>query len=318
MDEDFARLVRTLQDAAGPPAPEQLSDLSDLDAARLREFEAAWPQVPTERRLLILQALRRLADEHIELTFEAINRLSLGDTDARVRQAAVDNLWECEDSGLVRPLLGLLAEDSSEQVRRAAAEALGQFVYLGELEKLDAKLLRDLEEGLLRSASRDGSEAVRLAALASLGYSSRVEVQQLIQQVYDTHQEGQLLAALRAMGRSANAAWAPLVVTELSHAGPRVRQEAARAAGELELRQAAQELIYLLEDVDPQVRGEAIWSLGQVGGRLALEALEALSEASENPDEAQLIEDALDNLAFLEGTPDLLLFDYDNPEGTPD
>jgi HEAT repeat protein len=120
------------------------------------------------------------------------------------------------------------------------------------------------------------------------------------------------------MGRSANEDWAPRVMAELYHAGPRVRQEAAHAAGELALEQSARELVYLLDDVDPAVRQEAIWALGQVGGRVALEALESLSESSEDPAESQLIEDALDNLAFLEGTRDLLLFDLDNPEEAPD
>ena len=318
MDVDFSELVRSLQNSNKPPAPEQLSELSDLEAPQLHELTEAWPRLAPDRRLHILKELRRLADEHFELTFEAINRMALQDEDARARQVAVENLWESQDAGLVRPLLRLLADDPAAEVRQAAANALGQFVYLGELEKLTQDLVQELEEGLLRSLGRDGSQPARQAALASLGYSSRSEVAGLIQQAYDSGQEGQMSASLQAMGRSANEAWAPQVMAELYHAGPRVRQEAAHAAGELALQRAARELIYLLEAVDQQVRREAIWALGQVGGRLAVEALEALSESSDDPGEAQIIEDALDNLAFLEGTPDLLLFEFDNPEESPD
>jgi len=318
MDEQFSQRVRSLQNATRPPTPEQLSELSDLGGPQLDALTEAWPSLSSDRRLYILRELRKLADEHFELTFETVNRMALQDQDARARQVAVENLWESQDAGLVRPLLRVLADDPAEEVRQAAANALGQFVYLGELEKLNEGLVQELEEGLLGSMAQDASQPVRQAVLASLGYSSRPEVADLIQQAYDTGQEGHMAASLRAMGRSANEDWAPQVLAELTHAGPRVRQEAAHAAGELALQKAARELIYLLEDVDQQVRREAIWALGQVGGRLAVETLEALSESSDDPGEAQIIEDALDNLAFLEGTPDLLLFEFDNPEESPD
>jgi len=318
MDVDFSELVRSLQNSNKPPAPEQLSELSDLEASQLHELTEAWPRLAPDRRLHILKELRQLADEHFELTFEAIHRMALRDDDARARQVAIENLWESQDASLVQPLLHLLADDPAAEVRQAAAKALGQFVYLGELEKLTQGLVQELEEGLLRSMGRDDSQPVRQAVLASLGYSSKAEVAALIQQAYDSGQEGQLSASLQAMGRSANEAWAPQVMAELYHAGPRVRQEAAHAAGELALQKATRELIYLLGDVDQQVRREAIWALGQVGGRLAVETLEALSESSDDAGEAQIIEDALDNLAFLEGTPDLLLFEFDNPEESPD
>jgi HEAT repeat protein len=318
MDADFTRLVRSLQDASTPPTPEQLSELSDLDAAQLQTVTQAWPGVPPGRRLQILRGLRQLADEHIELSFELVNRMALADDDSQVRRLAVENLWESQDPGLVHPLLRLLGKDPDAEVRQAAANALGQFVYLGELEKLEPALAHELEEVLLRSQAQDQDASVRQATLMSLGYSSREEVAPLIRKAYDTREEPQILAALRAMGRSANEEWMEQVIPELHHAGPRVRQEAAHAAGELALQQSAQELIYLLDDVDPLVRREAIWALGQVGGRLAVEALEAVSESSDDPAEAQIIEDALDNLAFLEGTPDLLLFDFDNPEEPPD
>jgi HEAT repeat protein len=318
MDEHFYQLVRSLQDATRPPTPEQLSELSDLGAPQLHVLTEAWPSLSPDRRLHILKELRQLADEHFELTFEAINRMALRDEDARARQVAVENLWESQDDVLVRPLLRLLADDPAVEVRQAVANALGQFVYLGELEKLSQDLVQELEEGLLGSMARDDSQPVRQAVLASLGYSSRAEVAALIQQAYDSGQDGHMSASLRAMGRSANEDWAPQVMAELYHPGPRVRQEAAHAAGELALQKVARELIYLLEDVDQQVRREAIWALGQVGGRLAVAALEALSESTDDPGEAQIIEDALDNLAFLEGTPNLLLFESDNPEESPD
>ena len=51
-----------------------------------------------------------------------------------------------------------------------------------------------------------------------------------------------------------------------------------------------------------------------IGGALATEAIIEFSEGIENDDEAQLVEDALDNVAFVNGTREMLLFDFDDPE----
>src|SRR3989304_5146372 len=151
MDEQFSQLVGSLQNATRPPTPEQLSELSDLGGPQLHALTEAWPSLSSDRRLYILQELRKLADEHFELTFETVNRMALQDQDARARQVAVENLWESQDAGLVRPVV---------------------------------------EEGWLGSRAQAASQPVRQAVLASLGYSSRPEVADLIQQAYDTGQEG--------------------------------------------------------------------------------------------------------------------------------
>jgi HEAT repeat protein len=116
------------------------------------------------------------------------------------------------------------------------------------------------------------------------------------------------------MGRSASKPWGPNVFLELTSPIPSLRLEAARAAGELDLQEAIPSLIDLLEDVSDETRRAAIWSLGQLGGRAANEALLAALDRSEDEDEIELIEDALGNLAFVDGTRDLLLFDYDDTE----
>jgi len=59
------------------------------------------------------------------------------------------------------------------------------------------------------------------------------------------------------------------------------------------------------------VRRAAIWSLGQLGGDVARQVLGDLLESSEDTAETQIVQDALDNLAFVDGTRDLLMFDLD-------
>ena len=106
------------------------------------------------------------------------------------------------------------------------------------------------------------------------------------------------------------------MLLELHNPLPNLRYVAAKSAGELEIRDALIELIDLLEDVNRDVKHAAIWSISQIGGSTATEALASLFELSDDDEETQLIQDALDNLAFVNGTRDLLLFDFDETEDT--
>ena len=69
-------------------------------------------------------------------------------------------------------------------------------------------------------------------------------------------------------------------------------------------------MLELLEDDDSEVRLAAAWSLSQIGGREAADALEGLLERSDDEDEIDLIENALENLAFTEELGELNLLDF--------
>jgi len=312
LKQQLAQLLRALQDAASPLPVERLALLSDLPADGLQELKEAWPSLDPARRLAILAELRRLGDARIELTFESVNRLALGDPAPEVRRQAIGNLWESEDPALVAPLSQSLDSDPDAGVRAAAASALGQFIYLGELERVPESLRRRAEEVLLRAVGSDEVPAVRLAGLESLGYSSRPEVPALIEAGYRSAEELSVRSALIAMSRSANIVWAPAVQAELASPSPALRLEAARAAGEIEMREAVPTLVELLEDVSDDVRRAAIWSLGQLGGQQAERALEGLLRRKPPQAEVALIEEALENLAFVDGTRDFLMLDFDD------
>jgi HEAT repeat protein len=163
-------------------------------------------------------------------------------------------------------------------------------------------------------AVQDEDEIVRLRSLESLGYSSRPEVPSLIGDAYRSSDESRRRSSLLAMARSADDAWKTEVLAELRSPSPVLRLEATKAAGELELQESIQELIDLVEDGDQGIHRAAICSLGQVGGKRPGEFLSRLLEATEDGDEAGLIEDALDQLAFVEGTRDLTLLDVDEDD----
>lgn len=317
MEESFVELLKLLSDSK-PIDPPRLAELSDLGGPELDRFGQVWNALPLDRRRAVLGDLARLADSQIELTFEAINRVALDDPESQVRLLAIKNLWESEDPAIARRFLDCLSDDPSSEVRAAAGKALGVFVLIGETRELSYELLRSIEDALLSAFRADDSERVRDGSLESLGYSSRREVPDLIEAAYQSGGDRTRRSALRAMSHSANRVWREPVLAQLHHPDPSVRLQAVKAAGELGLQDGAEEVADLLEDVDPEIRRAAIWSLGQIGGPLAADTLTALSQDPSDTDEAQLLEDAIDNLAFESGTRELFLLDFDNPHETND
>jgi HEAT repeat protein len=120
------------------------------------------------------------------------------------------------------------------------------------------------------------------------------------------------------MGRSANSKWNSQVLNMITHEHPQVRAEAASAAGELEIKAAVPKLLKLLKDPDIDVRMASIWALSQIGGARVRPALEAMLETTEDDDEANQIDNALENLDFTEEMNNLALLEIPEDGDDPD
>src|SRR3954453_6225142 len=101
--------------------------LSDLDRSDLVEFERQWPNFPETSRIRAIQVMDELAEENVDLNFSRALRACLDDPSPAVRQLAIDALWEDESTELVDRFLSILDFDESQDVRAAAAQALGKF-----------------------------------------------------------------------------------------------------------------------------------------------------------------------------------------------
>jgi len=186
-------------------------------------------------------------------------------------------------------------------VRAEAANALNLFVDLGELEKISEETYREIEDALLASANSEDELHVRRAALESLGYSSRLEVTTLIESAFHRQDPRWQASALIAMGRSADDRWEDEVTSSLVSEDERVKRAAVQSAGELSLKSAGPILIRLLEEGDVEdVVSAAVWSLSQIGGEDARTYIETLLDQTEDEDQIEFLEEALDNLAFTE------------------
>jgi HEAT repeat protein len=83
-----------------------------------------------------------------------------------------------------------------------------------------------------------------------------------------------------------------------------VRIEAIRAAGALSLNRAVEPMLEMLDGTEPnkEVRFAAIWSLSEIGGEKANAALESMLDNALTDEEAEFIEDAIDNAGSDSGS----------------
>jgi len=259
--------------------------------------------------------MRHLADiteTNFEVDFGPMFRLGLKDSDPAVREAAIDGLWEVEDPGLIVPLIKIMHQDSSESVRAVAAGTLGHFVYLDELEDIPhAQVVPALEALREIIATPDGSLEVRRRAVEAIAYSSAEDVPAIIRAAYASPDELMRVSALYAMGNSADDQWIETVIAELEAQSPAMRYEAARAAGELEARNAVSTLARLLDDPDREVQEMTVWALGQIGGNRAHRLLTQLAK-SDDEALAEAATEALEEMEWMRGsTRDMPLFVFD-------
>jgi hypothetical protein len=310
----FQAVLDALVDIERPFPPVYLHRFSDISPTDLNDLKTLWRQIPLVRRRSLMEDLEGLAEADTIVSFEDFARYALEDDDPMVRILAIRLLWEVEDRHLAPIFIQMMETDPDHQVRAAAANALGQFVYLGELEEIPEPVFRQIEDSLLKVISGDDAPTVRRNALESMGYSSRPEVPALIEEAYQRGNIEWLASSLYAMGRSADDRWSVEVIRMLDHDLSPIREEAARAAGELELQDAREDLLRMAREDEEEVQVAAIWSLSQIGGDQVRETLDELLEAAEDDEQAEIIENALDNLTFNEEMGFFDVLDVDDNE----
>jgi hypothetical protein len=306
--------LKKLAEDAEPVSVASLYALSGLDRADLARVNQLWPSIPLDRRQSAMRHLVEIADANFEVDFNSIYRLGLSDQDPIVRAAAIEGLWEDNDPDLIAPFIQLLQSDEAESVRAAAASALGRYVLAGELEEIEPLKAKPVLEALRASLAQEAeSLEVRRRALEAIGFWSDTEADQLIRQGYAHPHERMRISAVFAMGRSADTQWGEIILAELESPNPEMRFEAARASGELEYLPAVRALSRLTEDVDDEVQKAAVYSLGQIGGDAARQALIKVLE-SDYEYLHDIAEDALDELEFKSGNLDFTLLAVDGPD----
>ena len=286
-----------------------LGELSDLEPAGLAYLKDVWPQIALKRRRQIVSRLVELAEEDVQLSFDAIFKMLLTDPDEEVRASVIGGLWENEEPSLIEPLIGLLQEDSTVKVRAAAATALGRFVLLAEHGRLRPETADRLRQVLLAALADDGLPAeLKRRVLEAASPLSLPRVKEAIRASYEAENPWLRIGAVYAMGKNCDPCWLPILLEEVSSSSAEMRYEAATACGELEEEAAVPCLIELTNDADSEVQLAAIQALGKIGGDRARKCLEGLLD---HPRESvrQVAGDAIATLDEMAG---LLSFGFDD------
>jgi HEAT repeat protein len=294
-----------------------LQEFSDIEPDSLKIMLEAWPRIKPERRRLLLERLQEISDNDTLVCFDDFARALLADGDSQVRTRAIRLLAECDDIKLVPPFIKILVSDDNIDTRVEAASALGKYVELGELEEIPEKTRRQVEDALLQKIGSEDKAFVRRSALESLGFSSRDEIVTLIESSFRREDPEWQASALRAMGRSSDDRWEEQVIARMMDENPLVRLAAVEAAGALELSSTRMLLFKILEEEEEDdIVGAAIWSLSQVGGEDVRLFLENLIDQTDDEDQIEFLEEALDNLTFSEDLSrfDLISFDAGEEE----
>jgi len=311
-------VLDALLDTETPLPPRYLYRFSDLEPDDLVALKSIWEQIPTWRRKALLEDLEQLFGDDYLLSFEAIGRLGLEDPEAEVRFLSIRSLFEYDTEDLIPVFLDLVVNDEQEDVRAVSATVLGKYIYEGEIDEIPQKTLRQIEDQLLAVTQGTDTMLVCRRALEALGFSNRDELPGLIEIAFNHTEYDWVVSATFAMGRSCDKRWEEHVLKMLDHVLPAVRTEAARAAGGIEISEAVDRLIELLDDDNEDVRLAAAWSLSQIGGEGVQEALDMMLRETDVAEQADFIESAIDNLIFNQGVQFYGMMDHHQGEGDID
>ncbi len=311
MSTEFEQALQRAIGERGPITDEMVAALSSPTRAEVKIFGDRLAAEQGERKRALFAVMVRQAQQHFHLDFSELFRGFLHDPDPVVRFHAIEGLWEDGRPDLVPSFVHLLTNDPDVQVRAASALSLGRFLFQIECAEIDARHAPNLV-GALRDSLEKADEDidVRRRALESLAYLNEEWVSQLIDRAYQSGDERMRESAILAMGRNADPMWAETVLAELYSDSLRIRYEATRASGELEIGPAVDRLIRLTEDRDAEIAEMAIWALGQIDGKKAREALEHWAASAEEAMKAAA-EEALQEIEFASGPLDLFVYEPD-------
>ncbi|MEP7289364.1 MAG: HEAT repeat domain-containing protein [Chloroflexota bacterium] len=302
--KSFDTILQEISDPDQIISAGTLYRLSDLNADDLKQIQSVWGAIPVERRRILIGRLSEITETNFEMEYGAITRLALTDLDNEVRQLAIDAAWNDESPDMATRLIAMASGDIAAEVRAAAASALGRFILLGELGKFDPGLTRRAQNIALKLFNDEAEDLeVRRRALEAVSNCTRDGISEMIEDAYQADDPRFRVSAVFAMGRSCDPKkWASTVLHELVSDDPALRYEAARAAGELELKQAINTLSDIVLEEDREVMEMAVWALGEIGGDEARNLLEEVMErADEQGDEAlaDAVEEALEAASLI-------------------
>lgn len=296
--------------------------LSDMQDEELAAFVAGWTAVPDERRQVIVRHLADISEDNFVVDFAPVFMHNFQDPLPEVRMAALDGLWDSTDLRLIPSITALMQQDPIEEVRAAAAGALGHYVLLAEWGQIPVRILPDLIDTLLAEYDKEETAvSIRRVLLEGLGAAHHPRVNTLIEEAYENGDQLMQMNAVFAMGNTADRRWTVAVLGEMDSPYEDMRAEAARAAGTIGNSDFVPKLADLAYDEDLSVRLAAVTSLGQIGGdevqRILANMLDD-PEVEEIDEVFEAVEEAMEESAMMAGDFDFVDFPFDDDDEVDD
>jgi HEAT repeat protein len=306
-------IERNLLDGSEPFALQFLQSFSDITQEDLAKVKKVWPRVSQQRKVKLIQELENLMQIDTLISCDDFGLFALDDDDPIIKSEAISLLWECVDLNLASRFINILQEDKDPDLSAAAAAGLGKFVLLGELEEIPQKQAKKVLDTLIQKYLSSQNSLLQQSILESLGYASNEQIASFIIEALNQPEKEWIISALFAISRSANEDWAKVVLDKLNDLDPDIQLEAIKAAGELEITDAKDTIIEILELSLPEdeIHLQAIWSLSMIGGADVRNLFEKMLEFSDSEKEIAMIEMALENLELTNSFGELDFFDED-------
>ena len=278
---DFEDKLAEILGSNNPLAVSQLDFLADLTKEESVSFKQAWMKTGDERRRQVISHLTELHSDNFYLDFTRVFLVCLEDSDKNIKIQAIMALEGEEDISIITPLIRLLKTDESEEVRVAAATALGQFALLAAVKKLSPARSMEIYSNLL-TVIEDETETseVKRRCLEAIAPLDSLRVKELVKQAYHSDSVNIKASALYAMGRNCDPVWLPIIIKEKDNSKSEIRYEVAEACGELGMEEAVSVLNELAGDEDIQVREASVRALKQIYRPRAKQALQWLLDSS--------------------------------------
>ena len=304
-------LEATLLDEHKPFDLQFLQFFSDISYDDLKKVKKVWSKVTQQRKVSLLQELENLMRIDTLISCDDFGVFALDDEDPVIKSQAINLLWECVDQNLATRFMSLLLEDKDPALSASAASGLGKFVLLGELDEIPQDLSKKIQNTLVEKYLSSSDQQLKQSILESLGYISSPQINEFITEAIKRPEKEWVLSALFAISRSANENWSKIILKKLDDLDPDVQLEAIKAAGELEIADAKETIIELLESSSPEeeIHLQAIWSLSMIGGNDIQVLFQKMIDSSDSEKEAAMLEMAMDNLELTNSFEEFNLYE---------
>jgi len=304
-------LEATLLDENKPFDLQFLQFFSDISYDDLKKVKKVWSKVTQQRKVSLLQELENLMRIDTLISCDDFGVFALDDEDPVIKSQAINLLWECVDQNLATRFMSLLLEDKDPALSASAASGLGKFVLLGELDEIPQDLSKKIQNTLVEKYVSTSDQQLKQSILESLGYISSPQINDFITEAIKRPEKEWVLSALFAISRSANENWSKIILKKLDDLDPDVQLEAIKAAGELEIADAKETIIELLESSSPEeeIHLQAIWSLSMIGGNDVQVLFQKMIDSSDSEKEAAMLEMAMDNLELTNSFEEFNLYE---------